>query len=142
MLTSLRCWDFVQNVLTTYMDMQTAFTNSIMEDAPNAIGTERFQNLSKVLKMNKEQIELYKVVDEILWNDWDPIGINDIASRDEYQSYIPEIFSMLIENKDVNTIAERLNEIATKRMGLFANIELSLKVAEKLKNKINHHNNT
>lgn len=64
--------------------------------------------------MNKEQIELYNAVDEILWYDWDPIGINDIAPRDEYKSYVSEIFSLLIENKDINIIAERLNEIATK----------------------------
>ncbi len=27
--------------------------------------------------MDSKQKELYKKVDEILWNDWDPIGVND-----------------------------------------------------------------
>lgn len=31
--------------------------------------------------------KLYKVIDEILWKDWNPIGVNDIPSaRDEYQT--------------------------------------------------------
>ena len=60
------------------------------------------------MKMSPEHKALYKSVDEILWNDWDPIGVNDIAPRDEYQSYVPEIFSMLIHNKTEKEIAARL----------------------------------
>jgi hypothetical protein len=32
--------------------------------------------------MTSEHKELYKAIDEILWNDWDTIGLNDIAPRD------------------------------------------------------------
>ena len=36
------------------------------------------------------QLGLYKRIDEILWEDWDPIGVNDVEeARDEYQSYLP-----------------------------------------------------
>lgn len=38
------------------------------------------------MSMTSEHKELYKAIDEVLWNDWDPIGVNDIAPRDEYQS--------------------------------------------------------
>jgi hypothetical protein len=41
--------------------------------------------------MNTEQNKLHKIIDEILWNDWDPIGVNEYGedARDEYQSYLP-----------------------------------------------------
>ena len=35
--------------------------------------------------MTDKQKKLYKAIDEILWKDWDPIGVNDIEDvRDEY----------------------------------------------------------
>ena len=79
--------------------------------------------------MNKQ---LYKKVDEILWNDWDPIGINDSAPRDEYQSYVPGIYKMLIEDRTEKEIAERLNKIAISSMGLSGNLEHCKTIAKKL----------
>jgi len=41
--------------------------------------------------MNKEpgKSKIHKLIDEILWKDWDPIGVNDIPSaRDEYQRWL------------------------------------------------------
>ena len=68
---------------------------------------------------NSEQKNLYKLIDEILWNDWDPIGINDFEeARDEYQSYTPQIFGLRINNSDIETIAQHLYHIETDRMGL------------------------
>jgi hypothetical protein len=42
-----------------------------------------------------DQLALYKRIDEILWEDWDPIGVVAFgdAARDEYQSYLPSIFA-------------------------------------------------
>jgi hypothetical protein len=92
--------------------------------------------------MNKEQKELYKTVDEILWNDWDPIGVNDIAPRDEYQSYVHEIFSLLIQNKSEKEIADRLYEIETETIGVIGSKEHCLIIAKKLiEEKKRHHNN-
>jgi len=82
--------------------------------------------------MNKEQKELYKIVDEILWNEWDPIGINKIAPRDEYQSYVPQIFSMLNQNKTNNEIADKLYKIETETIGVMGSFENCLKTAKKL----------
>lgn len=84
--------------------------------------------------MNKKvQKEIYKAIDEILWNEWDPIGVNtEVAARDEYQSYIPEIFSMLIQNKSINEIANNLLQIEKERMGIEGNIEHCKLIAEKL----------
>lgn len=82
--------------------------------------------------MSPEHKALYKGVDEILWNDWDPIGVNDIAPRDEYQSYVPEIFSLLIQNKTDKEISNRLYEIETETIGLLGSREHCFKIAKKL----------
>lgn len=84
------------------------------------------------MKMSPEHTALYKEVDEILWNDWDPIGVNDIAPRDEYQSYVPEIFSLLIQNKTDKEIADRLYKIETETIGVLGSREHCLKIAKKL----------
>ncbi len=57
--------------------------------------------------MTAEHKELYKAIDEILWNDWDPIGVKEIAPRDEYQNYTPTIFSLKINGVDTETIAKK-----------------------------------
>ncbi len=81
--------------------------------------------------MNKQQKELYSAVDEILWKKWNPIGADDIP-RDEYISYVPEIFSMLIYNKTENEIAERLYKIETEIIGVVGDREHCLRVAREL----------
>lgn len=82
--------------------------------------------------MKEEEKFLYKQVDSILWNDWDPIGVNDIAPRDEYQSYVPEIFSLLIQNKTDKEISDRLYKIETETIGVLGSREHCLKIAKKL----------
>ena len=84
--------------------------------------------------MELNQKELYQKIDEILWEDWDPIGVNDRAPRDEYQSYTPQIFSLKIEGADLETIAQKLNQIAIEKMGLGGNIEYNRRVAAKIIN--------
>ncbi len=82
--------------------------------------------------MDSKYKYLYTTVDKILWNDWDPIGVNDIAPEDEYRDYVPEICKMLIDDKTESEIADRLNDIAINTIGLFGNIEHCKKVAKKL----------
>lgn len=83
--------------------------------------------------MSLEEKSLYKVIDEILWNDWDPIGVNDIEdARDEYQSYTSQVFGLKINNTDKEIIAQHLLKIERELMGLPGNLENCRKVAEKL----------
>ena len=82
--------------------------------------------------MSPEQKKLYKDIDEILWNDWDPIGVNDDAPRDEYQSYTPAIFDLKIKEVDKEAIAQKLYEFETGRMGLGGDIEHCRQIAEKI----------
>lgn len=83
--------------------------------------------------MTEEQKIIFKKIDDILWFDWDPIGVNDIeGARNEYQSYTPEIFGLKIKGADRDSIANRLNEIAVDRMGLLGNIEHCNRIADKI----------
>ena len=42
-------------------------------------------------ELKKKYNAIHRTISEILWIDWDPIGINDLAPRDEYDDYVPEI---------------------------------------------------
>jgi len=75
---------------------------------------------------------LYKKIDDILWFDWDPIGINDLAPRDEYQGYVPEIFRLVKAKADRQEIANRLYQFETENMGIGGTIENCLTIAEKI----------
>ena len=75
---------------------------------------------------------LYKKIDNILWSDWDPLGVNDIAPRNEYHSYIPEIFDLLKTNPDKHNIANRLYKLQTENMGISGTLENCLAIVEKI----------
>ena len=87
----------------------------------------------KLLK-NEEPTNLYESIDLILWNDWDPIGINDIAPRDEYQSYTPTIFKLKTSGVDSETIAKTLHKIETETIGVLGDIDHCRQVAVKIFN--------
>ena len=98
------------------------------------------RNAGKKL-IQSELKEMYKglnqLVDEILWNDWDPIGVNDVAPRDEYRDYVPEICSLIIQNKTAKEIADKLYHIETGTIGVMGNREHCLNVANKIITEIN-----
>ena len=75
---------------------------------------------------------LYKKIDDILWHDWDPIGVKDLAPRDEYQSYVPHIFNLKKSGADRNQIANALFKFETENMGMGGTLENCLSVADKI----------
>lgn len=91
----------------------------------------RYKSLEKDLSRPKDLLQ-FQIVDDILWYDWDPIGINDIAPRDEYQSYTPQIFNLFKSNANINIIAKALSKIETVNIGLSGNMEKCLKIANKI----------
>ena len=74
----------------------------------------------------------YKKIDDILWFDWDPIGVNDIAPRDEYQSYVPEIFRMKKNGADRMEIGKKLLDIETNTIEMPGTLEGCLIIADKI----------
>lgn len=75
---------------------------------------------------------LYQTVSQILWQDWDPIGVHDIAPKDEYEGYVAEIARMLQQRYTQQEIARKLYTFETENMGLIGNMEHCLEVAKKL----------
>jgi hypothetical protein len=83
--------------------------------------------------MTNEDAAFYQIIDEILWNDWDPIGVNTFPeARDEYYMYLPNIFSLKKAKADKETIAQHLFRIISERMGLNGNIEHCRAIADKI----------
>ena len=81
-----------------------------------------------------KDVILYKKIDDILWLDWDPIGINGFAPRDEYTSYVPEIFELVKANADRQEIANRLHKLETVNIRMGGPIENCLIIADKILN--------
>lgn len=54
-----------------------------------------------------------------LWQDWDPIGVNDWPeAHDEYDSYVGGVCSLLISGADAYKLRQHLAHIETDSMGL------------------------
>lgn len=74
-------------------------------------------------ELSPEHKELYQRVDEVLHYLWDPIGVSDVPeARDEYHSYLPHVFSLLVRRATTQEIVDFLDDTATQTMGL-ANTE-------------------
>lgn len=63
------------------------------------------------MKSNKRKRakEIQNNIRQILFNDWDPIGINDNSNCfDEYDSYIGSIYKILASNRSEKELVECL----------------------------------
>ncbi|MBX7131861.1 MAG: hypothetical protein K1X67_04190 [Fimbriimonadaceae bacterium] len=73
-------------------------------------------------------------VDQILWDEWDPIGVNDEPlARSEYSAYVGPVVSLLLRNADANEIAAHLEQIEKVMMECDRGDEVRRKVVERLK---------
>ena len=81
--------------------------------------------------MTPEEVKLYKAIDEILYSDWNPIGVDDLP-RNEYQGYDYEIFALKNDGSNIETIAQALHKLEINHMGLTGNIEHCRQVARKI----------
>jgi hypothetical protein len=81
-------------------------------------------------KLPPDEMELYKKIDEILWNDWDPIGVSGAPeARDEYYGYLPTVFRLALEGSGENKITDYLLSVETERMGLPGNKQKCKQIA-------------
>lgn len=70
-------------------------------------------------RLSAQELELYKRCDEVLHYIWDPIGVSgEPTARDEYHSYLPQVFRLLCDGALGDTIADYLAEVETESMGL------------------------
>ena len=57
--------------------------------------------LSLGRRMTTQDKELYRRCDEVLHYLWDPIGVKGCpGARDEYDSYVPQVFSLVLKGAD------------------------------------------
>lgn len=76
---------------------------------------------------------MYRQIDEILWSEWDPIGINDCEeARDEYQGYLPHVWRFKLLRADAEIIAQYLWKVETDNMGLNGDIEHCRQIANNI----------
>lgn len=59
-----------------------------------------------------------EAIKRLLWDEWDPIGVNGFGSDDEYDSYAFRVFAMLTEGKREAEISDYLGWAASENMGL------------------------
>ncbi|WP_089724732.1 hypothetical protein [Candidatus Thiosymbion oneisti] len=78
---------------------------------------------------------LHKAIHKTLIEEWDPIGVGDILeAQDEYDSYIPEIYRMLISRQPKHKIFEYLWWLESEHMGLSGDRQRTEAFAERLLN--------
>lgn len=76
---------------------------------------------------------LIKEIQKILLKEWDPIGIQDIPqAQDEYDSYIPDVYELILSNRTEKEVFDYLWGIETERMGLSGDKKHTQTIAHKL----------
>ena len=70
---------------------------------------------------------------DILLKEWDPIGVKNVPeAQDEYDSYIPGVCKLLINQESSENIFQYLWKIETDNMGLTGNQKHTKTIAKKL----------
>lgn len=83
--------------------------------------------------MKNKNSALFDAIDTILWEDWDPIGINDSNQvKDEYRGYVPHLLKLKLEGADKTKITRHLTHIETVNIGLSGNPVRCELVAKKI----------
>jgi hypothetical protein len=70
---------------------------------------------------------------QVFLRDWDPIGVANIPeAQDEYDSYISQIYGMLIRREPKHKLVDFLWWAETEHMGLYGNRRRTERVADLL----------
>ena len=70
---------------------------------------------------------------EVLLREWDPIGVADVPqAQDEYDSYIHQIYAMLIRREQKRKLVDFLWWAETENMGLYGDHKRTEHVADLL----------
>lgn len=84
-------------------------------------------------KLPPEQIKLDRAIADLLWSEWDPIGISTMDwPRDEYHAYLPRVFSLAMGTDDPPMIADYLEWPAVESMALDPNMGHSMEIARRV----------
>ncbi len=68
---------------------------------------------------NSESKRIWADIRRVLMKVWDPIGVKDVPqAQDEYDSYVPGIYKLLIDRSSDDEIEAHLWLIVTETIGL------------------------
>ena len=87
------------------------------------------------MAMDPKQVKrLLKEVEAVLWENWDPIHVNDCPeAKGEYDSYAGAVFTVALKTRSAIAIAEHLMSVEHASMGFEKrNPKGLLPVAEKI----------
>lgn len=83
--------------------------------------------------LQKRGIRIQSEIREVLYRNWDPIGVSGEAPNDEYDAYIGGIYRLLTSTRSVSDIAEHLQRLETEKIGVVpANLESLVPIAKLL----------
>ena len=63
-------------------------------------------------------LEVQDNIRGVLFDEWDPIGVNDYAPRDEYDAYIGGIYRLLGDGTDAEALVRHLRSLEIEQMGI------------------------
>ena len=63
--------------------------------------------------------EIQDRIGRILYEDWDPLGLRDVAPSDEYDSYVGGVYRLLASGATCEEVAEHLAELERGPFGHF-----------------------
>ena len=76
---------------------------------------------------------LHQAIRRALLIEWDPIGVGQMPeAQDEYDSYVPQIYKMLITERPKHEIFEFLWWLETEHIGLSGDRQATEAFAERL----------
>ena len=87
-------------------------------------------------KLPPDQLTLYKLIDHLMLSEWDPCCTDGAPeARDEYYSYLPQVFRLAMNDASPDEIAQHLLFIEDEYMGCKGDKKLCLSVAQKIVDK-------
>jgi hypothetical protein len=91
------------------------------------------------VNLSLQDKELLCRIDEVLHYRWDPIGVAGVPqARDEYESYVPQVFQLLKGTVDGKDVADYLNWLGTEHIGMGSDPSRDAEVVEALLRWRNH----
>ena len=66
---------------------------------------------------DKRAAEIQDAIRQVLYRDWDPIGVCDEAAQDEYDHYIGAVYGILAGSRSAEALIDYLIQVMTERMG-------------------------
>lgn len=102
-----------------------------MADRKAAI--RKLPNYEMSRRLSAYEKDVFRSCNEVLHYIWDPIGVaGSPHARDEYESYVPGVVSLLFADANATSIAKHLTQITIDSMGLSASRQRDLETAELL----------